>query len=105
MEILLKPERRPCYVKGRKGIFHQWFEKTDVIIVPERSTLVNYGKAEEAKRHYKNTGVIPNGFTSEQVTNTYALIEFEDGHIEEIPPVTITFLNTGEFKDYDWTRE
>lgn len=33
---------------------------------------------------------------------SYALIEFEDGHVEQIPYTTVTFLDHSDFEGYDW---
>ena len=97
-----KMERRPCWVNGRKGMFHKWIEKEIGVILPDGCGIVPGERLLLVKEMYENDGVIPSSFKLDKVKNTYALIEFEDGHIEEIPPTTITFLDHSEFEGYDW---
>lgn len=92
---------RPCYIKGRKGMFHRWVEKEDLLI--KCSAFLPSKKLEALKHQLEDFGVVPNGCESERVKNTYALIEFEDGHVEEVPPTTITFFDSDRyFKEYAW---
>jgi hypothetical protein len=94
-------EPRPCWVNGRKGMFHKWVEKEDVVI---KSTIhLKTDVLKSIHDEYVLNGVIPNYCIAEKIHNTYALIEFEDGHIEHIPPTTITFLDNSEFYKYDWS--
>ena len=30
-EIKIKVDLRPCYVKGKRALFHKWFTRTEVI--------------------------------------------------------------------------
>ena len=96
-------ERRPCWVKGLRAMFHKWADKTvDVFI---SNMMVPSIQVEEARQYYDSTGIVPNGFRIEKITNTYALVEFEDGRVEEIAPTTITFLDHSEFEGYDWNEK
>lgn len=96
-------ERRPCWVNGRKGMFHRYIDKTDTVFINDLN--VKPDMAEIAKEYFDDTKIIPNGFRVDKIVTTYALIEFEDGHMEEIPPTTITFLEHGDFDCYDWSGE
>ena len=100
-----KMERRPCWVNGRKGMFHKWIEKEIGVILPDGGGIIPGNHLLRAKEAYENDGIILSGFKLDKVKNTYALIEFEDGHIEEIPPTTITFLDHSDFEGYLWGDE
>ena len=95
---------RPCYVKGRKGLFHRWIEKEDFYI--KTNMRISNNLFDNIRKIVKENGAVPDGFETDIVKNTYALIEFEDGHMEEIPPTTITFLDSrGYFIGPMWKEE
>jgi hypothetical protein len=96
-------ERRPCWVNGRKGMFHRYIDKTDTVFINDLN--IKPDEAEIAKEYFDNIKIVPNGFRVDKIVTTYALIEFEDGHMEEIPPTTITFLEHGDFGCYLWGDE
>lgn len=86
---------RPCYVNGRKGLFHRWIEKEDFYI--KTNMRISNNLFDHIRKIVKENGAVPDGFETDIVKNTYALIEFEDGHMEEIPPTTITFFDSDEY--------
>lgn len=95
---------RPCYVGGRKGMFHRWIDKEDILL--KSNVYVKSDEIEKAIAKFNKTGHVPLGFEMERVKNTYALIEFEDGHMEEIPPTTITFCDSDMyFRSFIWNKE
>ena len=63
---------RPCIVKGRKALFHGWSNKAEVI---PPSPMV---------------GGHPGG----QLSQTVALVEYEDGSVHEAYPSEVRFLDT-----------
>lgn len=103
IKIGVKTPTRPCWVDGRKGLFHRYIDKTETVFISDFT--VKPDEAEIAKEYFDNTKIIPNGFRVDKIVTVYALIEFEDGHMEEIPPTTITFLEHGDFDCYLWGDE
>ena len=87
---------RPCYVKGRYGLFHKWTEKEDVIL--RTDSMIPQYNLEKVRMRFEETKIPPVGFEMVPIKSTYALVEFEDGYVEEVPPTTITFIkeNTNE---------
>lgn len=65
-DILIKPQLRPCLVKGQKAFFHKW------VTVAE------------------NIGALDKWFPE-----TYALVEFESGKCEPVSMFDIRFLDSG----------
>ena len=39
------------------------------------------------------------------ITQTLALVEYEDGTVEQVKPVSIRFADGGEFDEYIWEEE
>lgn len=64
---------RPCTVgkDNRPAIFHRWIEKTSVVPAPK-----------------------PN-FRGGICYDTWALVEYQDGSLDEVLPCTIRFLDSG----------
>lgn len=67
--------RRPCYVKGQKAMFHCW-SHTGHVVTP---SLMFGGD---------NGGV---------VSETYGIVEFENGVIKRTLPEYIRFADGGDF--------
>ena len=67
----IEKECRPCKVRGRKAIFHQW---------------------EEISRPVEPSPMI-GGHTGGEFKRTYAIVEFEDGTIAEVYPESVTFCD------------
>lgn len=34
-DIVIRPELRPCYVNGKKALFHFWIRKKDIVMQSE----------------------------------------------------------------------
>ena len=64
---------RPCYAKGKKALFHRWFEHH--FIVPPKIAI----------------GSPPTGG---EETCLYAIVEYEDGTVEGIFPQDIVFADS-----------
>lgn len=73
-------EYRPCYVYGRKALFHRW---TDVAMLSPSKALV-YGNTKEA----------------EDIA-TLAIVEFEDGTVERVFPESVRFV-PGIMNEYNF---
>ena len=76
-------ERRPCTIDGRKAIYHQWIYRASV--VPPSMTA--------------------NGHKGGQICQVLGLVEFEDGHMEDVIPEAIRFADGGDFGDTAFREE
>lgn len=68
------PHLRPCTVDGEKALFHRW-EDYKYVVAP--SPMV---------------GGHPGG----QMSQTYAIVEMENGQVREVKPSNIIFSDTKE---------
>lgn len=67
--IIIKHELRPCIVKGKKALFHEWSHISQI-----REAMLR--------------GSVP-GVVSE----TFGIVEYESGVIERVLPCDITFCD------------
>jgi len=75
-------EYRPCYVRGRRALFHRWTNSA-------RPQLPKGMEPDENARYF-------------QYRNTHGIVEFEDGTVELAWPREIQFADGGHFMDYAW---
>ncbi len=80
--IVEKVSYRPCYVKGRRAMFHRWANDA-------RPQLPHGQEPGENARYY-------------QFRSTKGLVEFEDGTVAAVWPNEIQFADGGVFHEYDW---
>lgn len=81
-EIVLKSiDYRPCYVDGKKALFHKWIEYAKPV-APSMSIIGDKGG---------------------QLWYTFGIVEYVDGTIEEVSPAKIKFadnlINQYAFKE------
>ena len=79
----LDNEYRPCYVKGRRAVFHRWINTANPAL--PRGIDAN----DERARFF-------------QFRSTDGLVEFEDGTLARVWPLDIRFADGGFFEDYSW---
>lgn len=87
---------RLCLVQGRMAIFHKWIVKTSLYIKCNGFSTVDEMK--EQRDFCLKEGVVPHSNALEKVENTYALIEYEDGYVDEIEPHYVRFID-GKVKE------
>ena len=80
--IMQEIEYRPCWVFGRKGLFHRWINTA-------KPTLPRGQELDENTRYF-------------QYRATKALVEFENGAMETVWPQDLVFADHGRFQDYAW---
>lgn len=80
--ITQENEYRPCYVYGKKALFHRWANDA-------RPQLPNGVAPDENARYF-------------QFRSTKAIVEFEDGTVGRVWPNEVKFADGGHFKDYAW---
>lgn len=76
-------EYRPCYVNGRKAIFHRWVNTANPAL--PRGVSANDSKA----RFFQHR-------------STTALVEYADGTLDRVWPQDIRFADGGRFKTTEW---
>lgn len=80
-------EYRPCYVNGRRALFHRW---------------VNTANPALPK------GVSPDDERAKffQHRSTTGLVEYSDGTVERVWPQDIRFVDSAaRFREYDWETD
>lgn len=82
LNMVQENEYRPCYVNGRRGLFHRWANTA-------KPSLPRGQEPDENARYF-------------QYRSTKAIVEFEDGTVENIWPQDLRFADGGHFKDYAW---
>lgn len=87
----IKPELRPCYVEGKKALFHRWNKRTDILL-QSKNAMSTEDLAQVATKARKSNNV-PSFLYSKLVTNLYAIVEFEDGSIAEVEPESVRFCD------------
>ena len=80
--ISQESEYRPCYVNGRKALFHRWVNTA-------RPQLPKGQELSENARFF-------------QFRTTHGLVEYEDGTVDQVWPRDIKFADHGRFRDYAW---
>ena len=94
---------RPCMVGDKKAIFHRWAVDEEVLI--KFNAFVDDDKILDICRGIHEDRIVPNYAETEKLTNTYGIVEFEDGTVRGVRPVEISFLDSeGLFRDYDWRK-
>lgn len=81
-EIKITVERRPCFAKGKRAMFHRWADAARPVVprgMEETETQERY-------QHY----------------TVRAIVEYEDGTINRVWPSDIVFVDGGGFEDYAW---
>ena len=61
---------RPCFVKGKKALFHRWADKAQVV----------------------GESVLRGSHPAGQLWEVFGIIEYEDGTINEVYPNEIRFI-------------
>lgn len=74
---------RPCYVKGRKAVFHRWCNTANPVL--PRGMDPN-----DERAHYF------------QHRSTTAIVEYMDGTVERVWPQDLEFADGGRFDELTW---
>jgi hypothetical protein len=80
--IEVQEKTRPCWVNGRRGIFHRWTDSA-------RPAKARGEENDPDAKYY-------------QLYSVHALVEFEDGTVARIWPADLKFADGGEFGAYNW---
>lgn len=93
---------RPCLVDGKKALFHQWIEKGMMLIESNRfkDKTDFYNVCMDSLSSWDSHDKVTT------YTETRALVEFEDGTIDEVNPNLVKFIDSEElFKEYTAFRK
>lgn len=94
-------EYRPCYVNGRKALFHRWENHPRLLVWQDGLRLWTHEKLARTFAEYRESGVIPQGFSVEKIPQTVAIVEYEDGTVGEAEPCDVRFV-PGLMNEYDF---
>lgn len=99
--ITITTELRPCYVDGKKALFHKWIDKSDVIIKfnVHGCATKTYKRTLEL---FKKDKTLPPEVETGKIQNTYGIVEYEDGTIKEVKPQQIKF-DDNKMQEYAFT--
>ena len=81
---------RPCTIGERKGKFHKWIEEQKILIKFNNNLKEN--DVRNMKIAFELSGVIPPYADYEIITNTVALVEFDDGSVGKVKPEEVRFV-------------
>lgn len=90
--IEISYELRPCFVNGKKALFHKWGTRLWIVNYPYSSgdrRGMDRGEIEEGERIF---------------TECCAIVEYENGKVERVAPEDLKFANNGLFKEFVWER-
>ena len=91
-EIEIVPEYRPCYVNGKKALFHRWADKDQpfVWLKCKVQDFKGYNQIVEKVGQY----VVGDARTNLKMQRvTLAIVEFEDGTVAEVEPSEVRFAD------------
>lgn len=79
---MTKSEYRPCYVRGKKALFHKWEDKSEIV----------------------SPSILKGGHAGGVIRATFAIVEFENGVVGEVYPHEIKFADN-LIKEYAFNEE
>ena len=99
MQFTVEHNLRPCYVDGKKALFHRWAQQDNAIIKLNVNSPHAKSKVETIIETYNNKHVIPAFCELEKVTKTVAIIEYASGGVAEVEPIRVVFADN-KIKEY-----
>lgn len=81
---------RPCFVDGKKALFHRWAEK-ETPIVKINAMLTD--KAIDRIASKIKRGIIPPSNDVIYQKNVFGIVEYNDGTVAEVEPTSIVFAD------------
>ena len=76
-EFIVRPERRPCWIDGKKAMFHQWINRAKV----------------------SAPSMMVGGHGGGQLWEVFGLVELEEGQMKEVYPTEVIFADGGDFSN------
>lgn len=97
---IVKTEYRPCYVDGKKALFHRWIDREGLYL--HFKCFISLEEQLKAQKTFYDDHIIPTGCDIERIKQTFAIVEFENGTVAEVAPCSIKFDDT-KTKEYAFT--
>lgn len=82
-KITVKPRLRPCFVDGKRALFHRWVDHANVV----------------------DESLLRGGHPGGQLWTVFGIVEFEDGTVKETYPSKIQFVPNADFAECSWGTE
>ena len=105
-EITIKTtEYRPCYVDGKKALFHRWEEKENLIIKHDGRFGIKPEVIARKMRENASIGILDTNYSSlDHISAILAIVEYEDGTVAEVEPTAVRFV-PGLMREYCFEGE
>ena len=89
------PATRPCMVtrkdeEPKRAEFHKWVEDATVFLKFHRQ-MRDRDMSDHIDNYFKHN-ILPADNDLEKITNTVALVEFEDGTVKKVDPESVRFI-------------
>lgn len=95
-------EYRPCYANEKKALFHRWTDKEEIAL-KFNGFLISTAEIAAALEDYRTKGILPPNANIEKIKTTLAIVEYEDGTIDEVRPQQIRFAD-GKINEYAFEK-
>lgn len=82
---------RPCEADGKPAIFHRWVQEDKALLQME--SRLPFDVVMEIKRDFNLHGFAPANAKIEKISQTFALVEYEDGTVRKVEPEVIQFTD------------
>lgn len=82
---------RPCEADGKPAIFHRWVQDDKALL--QMLAMVRTVDMREIKRQFDLEGFAPCTTKIEKISQTFALVEYEDGTVGKVEPEKIKFTD------------
>lgn len=82
---------RPCEADGKPAIFHRWVEEDKALLQLE--SFMTYETAKQIKETFHSEGIAPANADIKVISQTFALVEYEDGTVGKVEPEKIKFTD------------
>lgn len=90
MEIKINQTLRPCFVDGKKALFHLWGNEPC--------------KIENKIQHFYDNKVLNEHVETYNTTRLIGIVEYDDGTVAEVEPSKVKFV-AGIFNDYSFDEQ
>ena len=84
---------RPCTVNDRPALFHRWIEEDRAILKHNKSFLYTTDDLHYRERYFIEKGVCLPECAFEVVSETLALVEYQNGVVAKVKPEQVRFIH------------
>lgn len=84
-------QTRLCEVDGRPAIFHRWADGDQLVM--QQNAFLPMAEQDAVLRRARATGTVPLGYTTEVISQTYAIVEYYDGTVATVRPERVKFTD------------